>query len=142
MPDQPDGSNVEASQRSRQILVADDDPVMQVLVSAFLEKAGYRVTLADDGAEAVAAVARQTFDLILIDLNMPVMDGATAAARIRAGEAHGRRVPIVALTAAVGTAEQAHALASGIDAFLAKPFDRDGLLSTVARYAGPAPADR
>jgi len=126
----------------RRILVVDDDPVIQTLVSAVLEKAGHEVVLADDGAGAVAAAARDAFDLILIDLNMPVMDGAEAAGHIRAAEGTRRHVPIVALTATADQGERDRCLALGVDAFLTKPFNRDGLLGAVERFAGVAPSGR
>jgi len=126
----------------RRVLVVDDDPVIQVLVSAVLEKAGHEVALADDGAGAVAAAARDDFDLILIDLNMPVMDGAEATGRIRAAEGTRRHVPIVALTATEDKSERERCLLCGVDAFLTKPVDRDGLLGAVARFAGPVSPDR
>jgi len=138
MSGQEDSLNAASPARSRQrILVADDDSVIQMLVTAFLEKAGYVVAQADDGQQAVAAAARHPFDLILIDLNMPVMGGAEAAGLIRADEAPGRRTPIIALTATTSEAERACCLAAGIDALLAKPLDRDRLLETVTRFAGP-----
>jgi PAS domain S-box-containing protein len=106
------------------VLLAEDHPVNQKLAQRILEKRGHRVTLAPDGAVAVALARERVFDVILMDVQMPVMDGVTATSEIRRYEANlGRRTPIVALTAHALKGEQEKLLSQGMDAFLAKPFD-------------------
>jgi len=117
----------------RRVLLAEDNPTNQVLVSAVLEMAGHRVEIVDNGAAAVQAAATGAFDLILMDLRMPVMDGLEATRRIRATEMDDRHVPIVALTANATSSDVEHCRAAGMSDFLAKPIDMDLLLATVTR---------
>ena len=109
------------------VLVVDDNPVNQRLAGLLLQKAGYRVDAVGDGAEAVAAVLRGGYDAVLMDCEMPVMDGYAAAAEIRRLEAGNRRVPIIAVTASAMKGDVERALAAGMDAHVAKPIDRDEL---------------
>jgi len=115
------------------ILVADDNIVNQSVVVHMLEKFGCKTELADDGAQAVAMHRAHQFDLILMDCQMPELDGYQATARIRAYEtthATAPRVPIVALTAHALAGEREKCLASGMDDFLPKPV-RPGTLRVV-----------
>jgi len=127
------------------VLLAEDHPVNQKLAQRILEKRGHRVTLAPDGAVAVALARERVFDVILMDVQMPVMDGVTAASEIRRFEADlGRRTPIVALTAHALKGEQESLLSQGMDAFLAKPFDPRELarlVDTLGRRSGPRQKD-
>ncbi len=122
---------------SLSVLVAEDNPVNALLARALLERAGHRVTHVGDGAAAVASAAAERFDLILMDMRMPGLDGLQATRAIRAEEAaRGRaRTPIVALTAGAFAEDAAAARAAGMDAHVAKPIDRprlDALLSSLA----------
>lgn len=108
------------------ILVAEDNEVNRRLIHRMLEKGGHDVHVVSNGLAALERATRESFDLILMDIQMPVMDGLTATERIRASEA-GRRTPIVALTAHAYQEEHSRCLASGIDAVLTKPFDRPAL---------------
>jgi CheY-like chemotaxis protein len=102
---------------------------------------GCIVSMAQDGQEAVAAAERGVFDLILLDIRMPVLDGLEAAARIRAGGGPSAKAPIVALTADAGGEERARALRAGMDAFLTKPIDASRLLAVAERFTTrPNPA--
>jgi len=124
------------------VLVADDDPVLLELASLVLQRQGCRTTLAREGQEAVAAFAPGAFDLALVDLNMPGLDGPAVARRIRDLEATGsRRTPILALTASTSDEDRALCLAAGIDDVLAKPYTNDQLVAAVSRLArgGPFP---
>jgi len=114
---------------SLHILVVEDHPVNQMLVRKLLERAGYRVTMADDGQKGLTAAQSTEFDLILMDMQMPVMNGLDATRAIRAFEAaNGRpRVTIVAMTANALVTDREACLAVGMDGFLAKPFKADEL---------------
>ncbi|HKR90527.1 MAG TPA: ATP-binding protein [Phenylobacterium sp.] len=120
------------------VLVAEDHPTNRKVVELILEAAGVELTCVEDGAQAVAAFLAGGFDLVLMDMQMPVMDGLTAIREIRAREAErgGRRTPIVVLTA---NAMPDHVVASteaGADGHLSKPITPDRLLEVVARTVG------
>ena len=122
------------------VLLAEDNEINQTVARSMLEAAGHRVTVAVDGAQAVASCAAQVFDCVLMDCQMPVMDGVEATRRIRAHEAEtGRpKTPIIALTANAMRGDRERYLAAGMDGFLAKPFDGGALLAVVAQSAGVA----
>ncbi len=105
----------------RSLLVAEDNPINQRLVRAVAEGLGMRVTVVGDGRAAVAAVAGSSFDVVLMDCQMPLLDGYEATARIRALEAPGRRLPIIALTANALPENRQRCLAAGMDDCLTKP---------------------
>ena len=107
----------------RRVLVAEDDKVNAEVTRAMLLSQGIEVVLADDGAQAVNEHGRGRFDLILMDCQMPAMDGFEAARRIRQAEsAHGARTPIVALTAHAIAGYRQRCLEVGMDDYLAKPY--------------------
>ena len=115
------------------ILLAEDNPVNQKLAVALLEKAGHRVSLAGTGLEAVTKWREGDFDLILMDVQMPELDGLEATRRIRQQEETlGRHVPIVAMTAHAMTGDREHCLQAGMDDYLSKPIDRRELLGVLA----------
>lgn len=104
------------------VLVAEDNKVNQILCSRLLEKRGHVVTVANDGREAVALHARENFDLILMDVQMPVMGGYEATGLIRSAEQHtGQHIPIVALTAHAMAGDRQKCLQAGMDDYLSKP---------------------
>jgi CheY-like chemotaxis protein len=103
------------------ILVAEDNIVNQSLVAAVLEKAGYQIVLAADGHEALEYFERQAFDLILMDVQMPRMDGLAATAAIRAAEKTGKHMPIVAMTAHAMKGDRELCIQAGMDDYLTKP---------------------
>jgi CheY-like chemotaxis protein/anti-sigma regulatory factor (Ser/Thr protein kinase) len=104
------------------VLLAEDNPVNQRLMVRLLEKRGHRVTVAANGREAVEAVKKGKFDLVLMDVQMPEMGGLEATAAIRDGEkGSGRHTPIVALTASTTEGDREKCLAIGMDSYLAKP---------------------
>ena len=112
------------------ILLAEDNPVNQRVACRILEKDGHRVVIAGNGREAVKALARQEFDLVLMDVQMPEMDGFEATAAIRAGEKQsGLHIPIVAMTAHAMTGDRERCLAAGMDAYLSKPIHARDLLN-------------
>jgi CheY-like chemotaxis protein/HPt (histidine-containing phosphotransfer) domain-containing protein len=116
------------------ILVADDNPVNQEVATRMLEKLGCKATVAANGMQAVEIHTLNPFDLILMDCEMPVLDGLEATQRIRAAEGKGRRTPIIALTACTGQGEQERCLAAGMDDFLSKPIRPQLLGDVLARW--------
>jgi CheY-like chemotaxis protein len=107
---------------SRKILLAEDNPVNQVVAVRLLEKRGHRVTVAANGREAVAAVQREPFDLVLMDVQMPEMDGFEATAAIRLAETGtGRHLPIFAMTAHAMKGDAERCVLAGMDGHLPKP---------------------
>jgi CheY-like chemotaxis protein len=119
-----------------QILLAEDNPVNQLLAVRLLRKHGHEVTVAANGKEALEMLEKQTFDLLLMDIQMPEMDGLQATATIRARERQtGGHLPIVAMTAHTMSGDQEHCLAAGMDAYISKPIRVDQLLEIVTSLA-------
>eukprot|EP00898_Chlorokybus_atmophyticus_P006228 jgi/Chlat1/6606/Chrsp46S06091 len=117
------------------VLLAEDNVVNQKLVCTLLRRQGAEVTVVGDGAQAVAAVAQQEFDVVFMDGQMPVKSGYEATKEIRHSEkGTGRHLPIVALTAHAGAEEEHTSLSSGLDAYLVKPISVSALYATAARY--------
>ncbi|WMC09828.1 response regulator [Oceanimonas pelagia] len=125
-----------APQQGGRLLLAEDSPANQLVARAMLERAGYRVTIANNGLEALEACARQPFDLILMDLRMPQMDGLEATRRLRT-QSSMAQVPIVALTANVSQQDIERCLAAGMDDFIPKPINSERLLATLVRHLSP-----
>ena len=114
------------------VLIVEDFEDTRYLMRLELERRGFRVLEATDGAEAVAVAASDQPDIVLMDIGLPVMDGIEATRRIRAQEA-ARGMLIVALTAHHETEYRANALAAGCDAYLTKPIDFDWLIDLLGR---------
>ncbi len=119
----------------RRLLVVEDVVVNQELARAILERAGHQVQIASGGAEAVAAVQKTSFDLVLMDVQMPVIDGLTATRLIRSLDHPASRVPIVAMSANVLPHQVALCREAGMQDHVGKPFKRDDLLATIERWA-------
>ncbi len=120
------------------VLLAEDNAVNQAVAKAMLDILGCTTEIAGDGAAAVEAVSAREFDVVLMDCNMPVLDGWGATKKIREWEASrggNKRVPIVALTANAMQGEREHCIQAGMDDYLAKPFKRDQLQEVIARWA-------
>ena len=109
------------------------------LIQSYLANAGHRTVTAATGTEAVAAAQAERFDVILLDINMPEMDGPDAARLIRAGTGPNRRTTILALTAGAEAADRDRALAAGMDAHLTKPIGEAGLLRALAAVVAGRP---
>jgi PAS domain S-box-containing protein len=124
------------------VLLAEDNPVNQQLALTLLRKHGAEVTLATNGTEAVKAFESTAFDVILMDVQMPEVDGLEATRMIRAREAPGTRVPIIALTARAMSGDREACLAAGMDAYVPKPLRAADLLATINRALGTSPANR
>ncbi len=114
------------------VLIAEDGEANQLVAAAILRKAGYAVDLARDGEEALGAARTAAYDLVLMDVRMPRMDGLAATAAIRGLEGPAGRVPIIAMTAAAMPDEVARCLEAGMDAHVAKPMDLTALLAAVS----------
>jgi CheY-like chemotaxis protein len=123
------------------ILVAEDNPINQEVVCAHLVELGCDVDIVDDGAEAVKARWEREYDLILMDCQMPTMDGALATKAIRAREQSEERVatPIVALTANAFEADREGCLAAGMNDYMSKPFSQEQLRETLCRWLSSSP---
>ena len=144
-PHPPDGDTIDSamspldtlpSQLAGTVLVVEDNPVNRVIAEEMLQSLGLDCIEAQDGMEALDVLARRAVDLVLMDCQMPVMDGYTATQHIRAREVRQRlpRTPIVALTANAYEEDAAHALEVGMDAHLAKPYTRDQLREIISTW--------
>jgi signal transduction histidine kinase/DNA-binding response OmpR family regulator len=127
--------------RRLHVLLAEDNSINRALAVGLLEGRGHRVTVADDGAAALAAVESGRFDVIVMDVHMPALDGLEVTRAIRARETEcGGRVPIVAFTAQAMPGDRERCLAAGMDAYLAKPLDAAELFATLERLGARAGA--
>jgi signal transduction histidine kinase/CheY-like chemotaxis protein len=135
----PDDERIDA-----RVLLVEDSAVNQEVAVAMLKGLGCDVRLAENGREAIDAVSRRRFDVVLMDCQMPEMDGFEATRSIRKREAArkgaARRVPIVALTANALGGDRARCLAAGMDDYLAKPFKKEQLWSVLAKWVKPSKA--
>jgi CheY-like chemotaxis protein len=124
-----------------QILLAEDNPINQKPVVGLLQKHGHYVTVVHNGKEAVNLTKQRKFDLVLMDIQMPEMDGFEATAILRARERQtGAHLPIVAMTAHVMKGDRERCLAAGMDDYVGKPFQAETLLITIARALGRSTA--
>jgi CheY-like chemotaxis protein len=137
-PMDPAASRVDTSSeeptvaQSLTVLLVEDHPINQALASALLERQGHRVLVAANGREALELAETNRFDLVLMDVQMPDMDGIQATARIREmEEAEARHTPIVALTAHAMKGDRDRFLAAGMDGYIAKPIRADTFFSTI-----------
>ena len=131
--DQPADGATSAPRRSLRVLLAEDNHVNQKVVTEILVRAGHSVDVAANGVEAVEAVNAQPYDIVLMDVQMPEMDGVRATRRIR--EAGGKRsgIAIVALTATAMKGDREKYLAAGMNAYVSKPVAPEKLLEAMAR---------
>jgi CheY-like chemotaxis protein/HPt (histidine-containing phosphotransfer) domain-containing protein len=120
------------------VLVAEDNPVNQLFIRTLLTKLGHFVDTVANGAEAVEAVKRVSYDLILMDVQMPEMDGPTATRIIRRLDGTLSRIPIIALTANAMVGQREEYLEAGMDDYVTKPIDRSLLLTAMARVVADA----
>ena len=123
--------------RETRVLVAEDNAVNQQVIGAMLRRLGMAVTLVEDGEQAVQALQGGRYDLVLMDCQMPVLDGFAAASRIRAAETR-TRIPIIALTANALAEDRQRCLDAGMDDYLPKPVSIAGLSSMLSRWTAVA----
>ncbi len=141
----------ETRRRNERILLAEDNPTNQVVATRLLEKMGFSVVAVDNGQDAVRALETGSFDLVLMDLQMPIMDGFEATRTIRDPQSavRNRRVPIVAMTAHALKGDRERCLEAGMDDYVSKPVDPKKLATVAERWIGrsanrvhtPTPAD-
>jgi len=131
-PSAPVPADLTKPSRLLRVLLAEDNPVNQRLAVTLLEERGHTIVVASDGREALNILDRQSFDLILMDVQMPRMDGFQTTAAIRAAEdGSGRRIPIFALTAHAMKGDQERCLAAGMDGYIPKPIRAEQFLAVV-----------
>jgi two-component system, sensor histidine kinase and response regulator len=128
-------SQIRSARYRGRVLLTEDNPVNQKVAARFLERLGCSVQIAADGAQAVQACQRERFELILMDLQMPVMDGLTATRQIRMLPTElAQPTPIVALTANAMVGQSESCLSAGMSGFLTKPIDIDRLKEVLERF--------
>lgn len=120
---------------NKTVLVVDDHPLSRELVGDLLEAAGYTVLQAEDGLGLLERVRSEQPDLILMDLQLPGVDGFTLARQLKT-DAETREIPILAMSAHASPERRAQVLAAGFAEFLTKPLDTQAVLKTVARFLG------
>jgi signal transduction histidine kinase/DNA-binding response OmpR family regulator len=135
-PAQPDAAR--AATAAGRVLVVEDNTVNQLVAEGLVMHLGYDVDIAENGAEAVDAVASIDYAAVLMDCHMPVMDGYAATQEIRRRENGGDRVPVIAMTAGVTPADQQRCLLAGMDAYIPKPVALTTLKDVLNRWARPA----
>ncbi len=121
------------------VLIAEDNLIAQEFAAEALRRLGHSIALASDGSEALAMLRREIFDLVLMDVQMPSLDGLEVTRRYREREAKGVRTPIVALTAHFGREDRERCLEAGMDAVLTKPIDLRQLETVVRSVTGTEP---
>jgi CheY-like chemotaxis protein len=137
VPGAPTPRVARRASRLLDILVAEDNPINQKLVLRLLEKWGHRPRLARNGREAVEATGRESFDLVLMDVQMPELGGLEATEAIRQREkGSGSKVPIVAMTAHAMKGDRERCLAAGMDGYVSKPLDARELYEAINAFAG------
>ena len=122
-----------ADGQSLRVLVVEDHPVNRMILEAWMATAGHVTASAENGQCALEAGAAERFDLIVMDVNMPVMDGLTATRRLRETDGPNRDTPVVVLSASARSEDHAAGLAAGADAYLNKPIDFKALSTVIAR---------
>lgn len=134
---QPQEKTVEATAGAvgdkLRVLLAEDQPVNQKLMRAVMEQLGHHLTIANNGIEAVKAMRQATFDLILMDIQMPELDGILTTKVIRSADADWSQIPIVALTAHAMESHRQSYISAGMDGFVSKPFRMDVLIAEMTR---------
>jgi signal transduction histidine kinase/CheY-like chemotaxis protein len=123
------------------VLMAEDNAVNQLVVRTMLEPAGVILTVVENGQEALEAMSQEHYDCVLMDINMPVMDGITALEAIRAGRAGDPALPVIALTASAMAGDRERFLGLGFDDHLGKPVKPMDLITAIIRAVNPEPPD-
>ncbi len=123
-------------EKETKILVAEDNLINLRLLETILLQQGFKVTAVDNGQKAVDAYLKEPYDLVLMDIDMPIMDGLTANRLIKEIDKRDNRgsIPVIALTAHALIGDRERIIGAGLDAHLAKPIDKNFLLQTIERY--------
>jgi CheY-like chemotaxis protein len=116
------------------ILLVEDNDINKMIALEMLEETGVDVDVAVNGAEAIAQAQRQQYELILMDVQMPIMDGYEATRRIRALGGEFKSIPIIAMTAHAFEGDSGKSLEAGMDYHIAKPFEPDDLIAIIVRF--------
>jgi CheY-like chemotaxis protein len=135
---------IRETQNRFKILLAEDNAVNQTLALRLLEKRGYKVSIAGDGQAALSVLEKERFDVVLMDIQMPGMDGFEATAAIRENEQlTGEHIPIIAMTAHALKGDQERCIAGGMDAYITKPIRTAELYAAIEKFvsASNAPAN-
>lgn len=130
----------EPEDRPRHVLLAEDNPINQKLMSAVIDRMGFTLTIANNGVEAIKFLREKQFDLILMDIQMPEMDGLLTTKVIRSSDEPWRDIPIIALTAHAMEGNREHYLQTGMDGYVSKPIDIPTLLQEIDRALIKRPA--
>jgi CheY-like chemotaxis protein len=125
----------------RRALLVEDNAVNQHVASRLLQRLGWTVDVAENGIEAIAKCGQHAYDVVLMDCQMPEMDGYEATVEIRRREGSLRRMPIVAITAHALSGDREACLAAGMDEYLAKPLSSEALRDVLSRVLEPSLAD-
>ncbi len=115
--------------------MAEDNLVNQKLAEKMLEKRGHRVVVTSNGREAMEALNKERFDLILMDIQMPEMDGLTATRKIRNSKSEIQNIPIIAMTAHAMKGDRERCLAAGMDGYVSKPVKAEELFAVIEKHA-------
>lgn len=126
----------DAQARKLNVLLAEDNEINQKVVSMLLSKYGHKVELANNGVQAIERHQKQSYDLILMDVQMPEMDGLEAARRIRLAEGDKKRTPIIAMTAHAMPGDRQRCLDAGMEDYLTKPIDTRKLFQVIEKWTG------
>ena len=131
-----DLGEISAALEPPRILMAEDNVINQRVGKLILQRAGFNIDLVSDGNEALAAHRAEPYDVILMDCQMPTMDGFEASRQIR--QLHGKQPAIIAVTANALLGERERCLEAGMDDYLSKPFQAEQLVAVVKKWAGAA----
>jgi CheY-like chemotaxis protein/nitrogen-specific signal transduction histidine kinase len=123
-----------SEKQGHRVLLVDDEPTSRVYICRLLQKQGFDVSVARDGEEALDMLSRGCFDCMLMDVQMPVMDGVEATKRIRSSGTGFKNTPVIALTAYAMSGDRDKFLQAGMDDYLAKPIDKDRLMAVLKKH--------
>jgi PAS domain S-box-containing protein len=129
----------EEKRRRIRLLLAEDNPMNQKLAIALLKRAGYLVDAVENGRMVIEALERKTYDLILMDVQMPEMDGTETTKEIRAGEGKQKHIPVIAMTAHAMKGDRERCLQAGMDDYISKPIEPQELLHAIRKWTTSSP---